>query len=70
MSNEYKDWLEDKIIEVVLESGVMDKIEKLDIRPGWVSFVNGKKNEEEVFIAVYFDDELCEWKIEHRELDK
>ena len=56
MSNEHKDWLQDKIIEVVLESGVMDKIEKLDIRPDWISFVNGKKNGEEVFIAVYFDD--------------
>lgn len=70
MSNEYKDWLEDRIIEVVLESGVMDKIEKLDIRSDWISFVNGKKNGEEVFIVVYFDDELREWQIEHRELDK
>lgn len=70
MSNEFKDWLEDKIYEIVLESGIMDKIEKISNISLTKADVYGWKNGQKVSIEVWFDDDVEEWEMEHRETDK
>ena len=65
MSNEYKDWLQDKIVEIVLYRGLADKITHATTR-----IVDGIKNEQPVRYEVWFDTEQYEWMVEHRELDK
>ena len=65
MSNEYKDWLQDKIAEIVLDRGLADKIIHTTTR-----IVDGIKNNQPVRYEVWFDTEQYEWMIEHRELDK
>ena len=65
MSNEYKDWLQDKIAEIILDRGLADKITHITTR-----IVDGIKNEQPVRYEVWFDMEQYEWMIEHRELDK
>ena len=70
MSNEFKDWLENRIGEVVLESGAMDKIEEISNPSFMKTYVHGWKNGQKVLLEVWFDDDLEEWMIEHRELDK
>ena len=70
MSNEFKDWLEDKIYEIVLESGVMDKIEKISHISLTKAYVYGWKKGQKVSIEVWFDDDVEEWEMEHREIDK
>lgn len=71
MSNEMKDYLYDKVCEVVLDSGAIDEIEEVcsasySIR----NYVHGRKNGQKVTLIVWFDDNIGEWKIEHRETDK
>lgn len=66
-----KDYLYDKISEVALNSGAIENIE--DIYPCSYfcgNTVKGQKNGQPVLLAVWFDDELEEWRIEHREMDK
>jgi hypothetical protein len=70
MSNEFKDYLWDTISDLVLNSGVMDKIEEIPNPSYNKTYVHGWKNGQKVLLEVWFDDELEEWKIEHRELDK
>lgn len=70
MSNEFKDWLEDKIYEIVLESGIMDKIEKISHISLTKADVRGWKKGQKVSIEVWFDDDVEEWEMEHREIDK
>ena len=70
MSNEFKDWLENTIDEVVLTSGMIDKIEKISNPSFTKTYVHGWKNGQKVLLEIWFDDELEEWRIEHRELDK
>lgn len=70
MSNEYKDWLENRISEVVLGSGAMDKIEEIPNPSFMKTYVHGWKNGQKVLLEVWFDDDLEEWMIEHRELDR
>lgn len=65
MSNEYKDWLQDKIQDIVLDLGLADKITNSTTR-----IVDGIKNNQPVRYEVWYDTENYEWKIEHRELDK
>lgn len=65
MSNEYKNWLQDKIAEIVLDRGLADKITHATTR-----IVDGIKNGQPVRYEVWFDMEQYEWMIEHRELDK
>lgn len=63
MSNEHKDWLFDKIQEIVLDRGLADRtLNTSDTR-----FVDGIRNGQRVRYEVWFDDELCEWRVEHRE---
>lgn len=70
MSNEFKDWLEDKIYEIVLESGIMDKIEKISHISLTKAYVYGWKNGQKISIEVWLDDDVGEWEMEHRETDK
>lgn len=63
MSNEHKDWLWNKIQEIVLDRGLADRtLNTSDTR-----FVDGIRNGQRVRYEVWFDDELCEWRVEHRE---
>ena len=70
MSDEFKDWLGNRIDEVILTSGVMDKIEEIPNPSYNKTYVHGWKNGQKVLLEVWFDDELEEWRIEHRETDK
>lgn len=70
MSNEFKDWLEDRICEIILESGAMDKIEKISNISLMKAYVHGWKNGQKVSIEIWFDDDVKEWEMEHRETDK
>ena len=66
MSNEFKEWEIDRICEVVLDRGFMDRVE--DVQLGaYQSIARGRKNGEPVCVAVWFDMDECEWKVEHRE---
>lgn len=70
MSNEAKDYLWDIIEYIVLKSGVMDEIEEIPKPSYSKTYVHGWKNGQKVLLEVWFDDELGEWQIEHRETDK
>lgn len=70
MSNEFKDYLWNTISDVVLNSGIMDKIEEIPNPSYSKTYVHGWKNEQKVLLQVWFDDEIGEWRIEHRETDK
>lgn len=68
MSNELKDYLYDTICDVVLDSGAIDQIDEIcsasySIR----NYVHGRKNGQKVILIVWFDDDINEWQIEHRE---
>lgn len=68
MSNEFKDYLYDTICDIVLDSGAMDQIDEVcsasySIR----NYVHGSKNGQKVVLIVWFDNDLGEWRIEHRE---
>lgn len=63
MSNEYKDWLLDKVQDVVLERGLADET----LNTSTTKFVNGLKDGQPVRFEVWFDEELCEWRVERRE---
>lgn len=70
MSNEFKEWLEDRITEVVFDSGAMDRIEEISNPSFNKTSVHGWKNGQKVLLEVWFDDELEGWKIERMELNK
>lgn len=71
MSNEMKDYLHDRICEVVLDHGTMDTIEEVCTASYSIhSYVYGWKNGQRVVLMVWFDNDLGEWRIEHRETDK
>ncbi len=65
MSNEYKEWLQDRIGDIILERGLADKITNIT-----VPIVDGVKNGQPVRYEVGFDMEQYEWKIEHKETDR
>ena len=72
MSNEYKDWLWDRVQEVVLERGLVDKIthvEPEDPAEGAPHHIWGLKNGEKVKYYIHYDPDMG-WLCEHRELDK
>ena len=71
MSNEYKDWLWDQVLDVVLERGLVDKIthvEPDDQMYGTPHHIWGIKNGQEVKYYIHYDPDLG-WLCEHRELD-
>lgn len=70
MSNEVKDYLYDKICEVVLDSGAMDEVKRVrSISYSIRNYVYGRKNGQKVVLVVWCDDDTGEWRIEHREMD-
>lgn len=70
MSNEYKDWLLDRVADVLFEARVIDRIEEYWYPGRDIIEVEGLKDNQKVRFAVWFDDNECEWKFEHRELAK
>lgn len=62
MSNEYKDWLNDRIIEEVMDQGLLDKI--TDVYDG--CYVEGLKNDKHVKYYVTLTDEG--WLCRHQEI--
>lgn len=62
MSNEYKDWLNDRIIEEVINQGLIDKI--TDAYDG--CYVEGLKNGKHVKYYVTLTDEG--WLCRHQEI--
>lgn len=70
MSNELKDYLSDRIYELVLNSGTADTIEEIGpLSYNSHNYVHGWKNGQRVNLVVWFDDDTSEWRIEHREMD-
>ena len=68
MSNEYKDWIQDKVQDVLLDAYQVDRTEEVIPSPiKDIYIVRGQKNGEKVAFAVWFDDNECEWKYERRE---
>lgn len=64
MSNEMKDYLYDKISEVVLDSGRIDKIEEIcSAAYSARNYVHGWKDGHKVILIVWFDDDEG-WKLE------
>lgn len=70
MSNEFNEWLEDRIVEVIFDSGAIDRIEEISNPSFNKTSVYGWKNGQKVFLKVWFDDELEGWKIERMETNK
>lgn len=65
MSNEYKDWLYDKVQDTVLNANVIDKIS--NIEPHWHNHsyvVSGYKDNTPVKFEVWLSDWTGEWKFE------
>lgn len=70
MSNKYKDWLYDRVQDVLLDAGVIDIVALVSNSPIiGRKYVAGYKNGQKVAFAVWFDDNECEWKFERRELN-
>ena len=70
MSNEYKEWLNDKVIEILFDANVIDKIDKILPTPIYaIKYVHGWKNNEQVAFAVWYDEIGEEWRFERRELN-
>ncbi len=72
MSNEYKDYLWDHILDLALEYGLVDKITKVDpsdLTFGVPQFIWGTKNGQKVKLAVLYNQELG-YQFEHRELER
>ena len=71
MSNEYKDWLHDRVQEVLLDAGAIDLVAMVTESPIiGRRYVAGYKNGQKVAFAVWFDKRENEWKYERRELNK
>ncbi len=67
--NEYQEWVNDKVQEVLYNAGVVDTI--IDVcftQIRGMRLVIGIKNHDKVAFAVWFDTDYEEWKFERREL--
>ena len=70
MSNEYKEWLYDKVMDCLFDANVIDKITNITSPYRRHSYlVQGMKDEQPVCFEVWFSDWECEWKFERRELN-
>lgn len=61
MSNEYKEWLKDKAVEILLDNQVLDKIEDIYLEQNEI-VVWGMKEGRRLIFRVWLDDE--DWKFE------
>ena len=65
MSNEYKDWLYDKVVDTLFNAEVIDRI--TNVEPHWHNHsyvVDGFKNEKPVRFEVWFSNWEAKWKFE------
>lgn len=70
MSNEYKDWIDDKVVDTLFDANVIDRIEEICSTPySTRKYVYGWKNGQRVAFIVWLNDE-GEWVFEHREIEK
>ena len=70
MSNEYKEWVNDKVTETLFDANAIDQIEEICIAPYIARrYVHGWKNGQKVAFMVWLNDE-GEWVFEHREIEK
>lgn len=70
MSNEYKDWIDDKVCDTLFDAGVIDNIDEICSTPYSVrKYVYGRKNGQRVAFVVWMNDD-GEWNFEYRELEK
>ena len=68
MSNETKEWIQDRAVEVLWNANVIDKIENTKIKGNCRCEVHGYRRGEPVAFIVWLNDD-GEWHFEHRELD-
>lgn len=69
MSNEYKDWLWDRVWDLALERGIVDQVHKMeptDPSYGAPRFLYGVKNNQLVKFEI-LDDEIEDYRFEYRE---
>ena len=70
MSNEYKDWLDDRVADVLLMADLVDRVTEVCNSPiDGHKCVYGLKNGSKVAFAVWWDSIEKEWRYEHRELN-
>lgn len=70
MSNEFKEWINDKVCEILFDANAIDKIEEIYTTPySTRRYVHGLKNGQKVVFMVWLDVE-GDWNFEHREIEK
>lgn len=69
MSNEMKEWIQDRAVEVLWKSNVIDKIESTKMKGNFRCEIHGYHHNEPVAFIVWLNDE-DEWEFEPMELDK
>lgn len=70
MSNEYKEWIDDKVADTLFDANVIDRIEEICSTPySERKYVHGWKNGQKVAFMVWLDNE-GDWIFEHREIEK
>lgn len=70
MSNEFKEWVDDKVAETLFDAGVIDKIEEINNAPYITRrYVYGWKNGQRVAFMVWLDN-YGDWIFEYRETEK
>ena len=68
MSNEYKDWLRDRVCDVLLDAGLIDTIREVCDSPiGEHKCVYGWKDCKQGAFAIWFNHIEKEWQYERRE---
>jgi hypothetical protein len=70
MSNEYKDWINDKVCDTLFDTNVIDRVDEICTTPySDRKYVYGWKDGHKVAFMVWMDAD-GEWKFEHREIEK
>ena len=70
MSNEYKEWINDKVCDTLFDANAIDRIEEICMTPySTRRYVHGWKNGQKVVFMVWLDDTGA-WVFEHREIKK
>ena len=68
MSNETKEWVQDRAVEALWNANVIDRIETTKIKGNCRCEVHGDRCGEPVAFVVWLNDD-GEWQFEHRELN-
>ena len=67
MSNEMKDWIWDKLQNVVLEAGVIDRVLQIIPQDNFYGTVHGVKDGYHVKYNVWYDNDDGYWNYERSE---